>query len=639
MWPSRWKLISLWISQTARVTADNALRFFVCLDYASRGDAQKNSAWYLVTAIFTLPAVFLAPFNGAICNTLPKRQVLVGSAIFGVAAMGVFGLLGDHWLWCWGLIAIGSAIYSPTRYAMLPAAAQDTHWPLTRINGFIEMGTFSAILGGMLLILGTDLQDSTVLGGFSAAIALVFALNGLALLTALPVHFPSDVRRDEPAWQAVRDFFADFRRIWAIREARICLLGLSGKRGLVIGMSGAMLALMFNGKGYDLREIAVITCWIMGGVAVGSLLAGLQKHPRRVLGLVPVGATGFTIGMAYAATGDKPDRWFCALVGMAAGLINVPLASTYQAAVPADARGNAMAVRNMTDYVCAAIAGIGLTILTHAADLTPSAQLWLIAAVSLLATLAAWWVFRREVWEQVIEFVFAIMYRFRAAGPGLESFPLQGPVIVVANHSAWMDPLWLAKVLPRSMIPMMGSIFFDHWLLRWTMIYLVDAIRVEQTGFRRDVPELQKAIEALDAGKCLVIFPEGRLRRTEDQPLKLFGQGVWHILRERPDTPVVVCWIEGGWGSFFSYFNGSPTRNKRIDLARPLGIAVGEAHKLDTEVLSDQRKTRQYLMEQCAQMRKYLGLAPATLQHAEVDTAEEAGTDSSFSVRKAPGER
>jgi hypothetical protein len=83
---ARWKLVSLWLSQTARVTADNALRFFVCLEYANQGVSQRNSAWYLVNAIFTMPAVFLAPFNGAICNTLPKHSVLRWSALFGVVA-------------------------------------------------------------------------------------------------------------------------------------------------------------------------------------------------------------------------------------------------------------------------------------------------------------------------------------------------------------------------------------------------------------------------------------------------------------------------------------------------------------------------------------------------------------------------
>src|SRR6266446_2357623 len=109
MWQARWKLVSLWLSQTARVTADNALRFFVCLDYAVESEAHKNSAWYLVNAIFTLPAVVLAPFNGAICNSLPKSRVLVWSAFYGFAVMAVFGLMQGHWIACWALISVGSA--------------------------------------------------------------------------------------------------------------------------------------------------------------------------------------------------------------------------------------------------------------------------------------------------------------------------------------------------------------------------------------------------------------------------------------------------------------------------------------------------------------------------------------------------
>jgi 1-acyl-sn-glycerol-3-phosphate acyltransferase len=619
--PARWKLISLWFSQTARVAADNALRFFVCLDYASHGPAQKNSAWYLVTAIFTIPAVLFAPFNGALCNSLPKPRVLTWSAFYGVAVMAVFGLLENYWIACLALISTGSAIYGPTRYAMLPAASADTKWTLPRINGFIEMGTFTAILVGLILIVGTGLQKSYVFGRWNAAIVLVLLLNGVAWLTALPVRFPSDVRRAEPAWAAVRDFFVDCRRIWRVRDARISLIGLSSKRGLVIGMAGAMMATLFN-EDLTLRDIAIITSWVAAGVAVGSLLAGVQKHPRRVLGLVPLGGVGFTVGMVYLASGDRPEPWFCALVGMAAGLINVPLAATYQAAAPADARGNAMAVRNLTDYVFATIAGLGLYLLGRFARFDGLMQLWLVAGLSCLATLAAWWIFRRELIEQITEFVFAIMYRFRAAGPGLGTFPLKGPVVVVANHSSYMDPMWLGKVLPRTLIPMMTSVFFDHWFLRWTMIYLVDAIRVEASGFRRDVPELREAVAALDAGKCLVIFPEGRLRRSEELPLKLFGQGVWRILKERPETPVVICWIEGGWGSFFSYWKGLPTKNKRFDIARPIGIAVGAQHVLAAEILADQRLTRQYLMEQCGQMRMYLGLEPIGVQPEAEGTSE-----------------
>ena len=92
--------------------------------------------------------------------------------------------------------------------------------------------------------------------------------------------------------------------------------------------------------------------------------------------------------------------------------------------------------------------------------------------------------------------------------------------------------------------------------------------------YRREAPELREAVAALDRGECVLIFPEGYMRRRVERPLRQFGQGVWHILRERPQTPVVVCWIEGGWGSYTSYYNGPPTVNKKVDWARHIDIGV-----------------------------------------------------------------
>jgi len=179
MWAARWKLVSLWLSQVARVTADNALRLFVFIQYAKLGEVQKNSGWYLVTALFIWPSILLAPFNGAICNTLPKPSLLKVTAVFGVVVTGLFFFIDDHWLVCWALVTLGTTIYGPTRYAMLPAASLDTHWPLTRINGFFEMGVAASIIGGMTMIPGLQAQFGKE-EGLGEVIKIVVFLNGIA---------------------------------------------------------------------------------------------------------------------------------------------------------------------------------------------------------------------------------------------------------------------------------------------------------------------------------------------------------------------------------------------------------------------------------------------------------------------------
>ena len=84
------------------------------------------------------------------------------------------------------------------------------------------------------------------------------------------------------------------------------------------------------------------------------------------------------------------------------------------------------------------------------------------------------------------------------------AFPLRGPVLVVANHSGYLDPMWLAKVLPRSLTPMMTAYYFDKWWMRWMMVYLFEVIRVEVPKFRREPPDLKPAIAALDAGSAVI---------------------------------------------------------------------------------------------------------------------------------------
>src|SRR5439155_24271999 len=137
--------------------------------------------------------------------------------------------------------------------------------------------------------------------------------------------------------------------------------------------------------------------------------------------------------------------------------------------------------------------------------------------------------------------------------------PMRGPVIVIANHCAWLDPIWLAKAIPFQMRPMMTARFFDLPIIRWLMRRVFYAIRVPETTCRREAPEIQEAIAALDAGMSVLIFPEGWLKRKEEQSLRRFGQGIYQILREKPRTPVIACWIEGNWGSYTSFFNGPPT--------------------------------------------------------------------------------
>jgi 1-acyl-sn-glycerol-3-phosphate acyltransferase len=286
-----------------------------------------------------------------------------------------------------------------------------------------------------------------------------------------------------------------------------------------------------------------------------------------------------------------------------------------------------MAVMNGAIYVVTSLTALLMLSLTRGGLLgSPDAQLGFLAVLAAGGAAAAWWYLFPQGLELVIEWLLWPAYRMHAHGPGRHTMPRRGPLLLVANHSSYMDPFWLAKFVPRHLRPMMTSTFYDLPVIRWLMVHVTRAIRVQEAGFRREAPELKEAADALRRGECILVFPEGRLRRTEGQLTRPFGQGVWHILREVPDTPVVACWIEGGWGSFFSYQGGPPAKNKRPDWWRRIDVAYDEPRPIDPAVLADQHATRAHLRRAVLDCRRYLGL-PVPGEGDQKDTGDADDAD------------
>ncbi len=331
------------------------------------------------------------------------------------------------------------------------------------------------------------------------------------------------------------------------------------------------------------------------GLFVGSALAVSRRHPYRVAGVIPYAALGWTIvcgiavGLGWRA--GWPDGFFGGLI-LVAGL-------RFVAAFRRPPFGWV--------EVLALFGGIGLALNWQTA-LVPSDAAVVFLVLTGVIALVSWALLPRPIIEASLEFLLAPRYKIRGVGPGVAAFPRRGPVLVVSNHAAYLDPLFLAKDIPRPITAMMTALFYDRPIIRQLMVYFYDTIRVREVAVRKDAPELREAVEALDAGKCVVIFPEGFLRRSEDVPLRRFGRGVWHILKDRPDTPVVACWIEGGWGSYFSFKNGSPTKNKPKEFRRLISIGYSAPIAVPPDVLADHLATRLYLMNRVNEARTHLGL-------------------------------
>lgn len=329
----------------------------------------------------------------------------------------------------------------------------------------------------------------------------------------------------------------------------------------------------------------------------GMIIPFLYWGPYRALGLIGYAAIGW---LAAAICGVATGHWPGWCHGLPLGVIIGAIARGRRGPEP---------VEETYALVTSVLVGAGIAwgFVVNGRPFT-SAGFFVVAVVaSVIVT--AWLRLFRPAFELGMESIVWFKYKISGHGNGLKHFPRTGACIVLANHACWLDPLFLAKVIPRPITPMMTSRFYNLPVLRRLMI-MFGVIQVSEKAIKKETPEIQQAIDALDRGECLVIFPEGYLRRTEEQPLRRFGQGIWQILQARPNTPLFACWIEGGWGSYTSYWNGAPTKNKKLDFRRKVLVAVLPATLAPPEVLADHMQTRYYLMNLVGAARSELGLTP-----------------------------
>ena len=153
----------------------------------------------------------------------------------------------------------------------------------------------------------------------------------------------------------------------------------------------------------------------------------------------------------------------------------------------------------------------------------------------------AWWAIRAYA---------RAVHRLRAEG--LHNVPATrdaGPLVLVINHTAGVDPLLVQAFCPFFIRWMMGRDMRARGLghvWEWA-----DVIDVDRKG--RDTTSARRAIRALRDGDIIGIFPEGRIERPRGTLLP-FHPGVGMIVAAS-NAPVLPVFIRGtpdartAWGS------------------------------------------------------------------------------------------
>ena len=127
---------------------------------------------------------------------------------------------------------------------------------------------------------------------------------------------------------------------------------------------------------------------------------------------------------------------------------------------------------------------------------------------------------------------------YRLSVKGSENLPAKGPVVLVANHASYLDPIVLGVASRRPVDFMAKEELFKIFGLGWLMRRLY-AFPVKRTAFDRRA--IRTALKALAAGRVVGIFPQGT--RQKDGVGEAFPGAA--LLALKSAAPIVPAAIVG----------------------------------------------------------------------------------------------
>ncbi len=529
--------------------------------------------------VFTLPIVIFSLPAGMIADRLSKRSVIVwvkGLEML-LMALATLSLIYPEFvppLVVLGLMGVQTAIFSPAKYGILPELLP--HDRLSKGNAALEMWTFIAIIagtaaGGFLL----DLAGSSVwLSGMCLA---VFAAIGFFASTGIP---------QTPAARSEGGFVDTIKgSLQAILNDRVIWLAVLGS-----GLFWAVASLLGQDilvytktltRGQPVSDtLSGLPLAFYGiGVGLGSVWAGRLSGRLVEYGLIPLGAIGigfFTLLFGLIAPGYHLTLAFMTALGIASGLIVVPLNAILQWRSPAERRGGVIALANVFIFAAIVAGSLGATGLAFA-GLSP---LGILIFASVITTGGMLWAIYLLP-DFLIRLIFVIITHFfyRLTVVNGEKIPLEGGALLVPNHVSFIDSFLVMASTDRQVRFLVDEIYYHHPMLHWLM-KAMHAIPVSATGgLKMILKALRDAGSFLDQGDLVCIFAEGQITRTG---LMLpFRRGLEKIVRGRK-APIIPVHLDRVWGSIYSRSGGRFLTKLPETFPYPITVTFGEPMPADT---------------------------------------------------------
>lgn len=130
-----------------------------------------------------------------------------------------------------------------------------------------------------------------------------------------------------------------------------------------------------------------------------------------------------------------------------------------------------------------------------------------------------------------------------------QNLPMNGPVVVAANHNSHLDTLVLLALFPISIIHKVRPVaaadyFLSNPIVAWLSLNVIGIIPIRRSPSKEQKEAIfDECHKALEQGDILIIFPEGS--RGEPEVMSGLKKGIYHLVKDHPQCSVVPVVMRG----------------------------------------------------------------------------------------------
>jgi len=162
---------------------------------------------------------------------------------------------------------------------------------------------------------------------------------------------------------------------------------------------------------------------------------------------------------------------------------------------------------------------------------------------------------------------------------GVENVPRQGRLIVIGNHTSWMDPLLIGAFVPRPIVMMSKKENLSNPIARFVVlsygVFPIDRGNVDRSA-------LNRIDEVMAAEGALGMFPEGTRSRTGELRRAKAGTALVAVRNNAPILPIAIA---GAHKGLFGQLAHLHRPHFRMVIDKPFTLPAVEGEAVNKETL------------------------------------------------------